>query len=29
MFNRKMIAEFQIRSYMRESVGAHHHPDGQ
>ena len=28
MFNRKMVAEFQVRSYMREPVGAHHHPDG-
>ena len=28
MFNRTMIAEFQVRSYMREPAGAHHSPDG-
>ena len=29
VFNRKMIAEFQVRAYMRDSVGAHGRVDGQ
>jgi len=28
MFNRKMIAEFQVRTYIREPVSAHGPPNG-